>query len=101
MLFEGDRPIEEGMDVDRLRVLMVDDHPVFLAGLRNLLEADARIEVVGQASTGAEAISLSAQTQPDAVVMDLQLPDLNGIDVTRAITHTSPHIGVLVLTMYD
>jgi DNA-binding NarL/FixJ family response regulator len=87
--------------VDPLRVLIVDDHPVFLAGLRNLLEADARTEVVGQASTGAEAISLSAQTQPDAVVMDLQLPDLNGIDVTRTIAHTSPHIGVLVLSMYD
>jgi DNA-binding NarL/FixJ family response regulator len=89
------------MEVDPLRVLIVDDHPVFLAGLKSLLDADARTEVTGEASTGAEAISLAAQTQPDAVVMDVQLPDLNGIEVTRTITHTSPHIGVLVLTMYD
>jgi DNA-binding NarL/FixJ family response regulator len=84
-----------------LRVLLVDDHPVFLAGLRMLLEADHRTEVVAEAGTGAEAIALAAQSQPDAVVMDLHLPDINGIEATRTITHTSPHIGVLVLTMYD
>jgi DNA-binding NarL/FixJ family response regulator len=87
--------------VETLRVLIVDDHPVFLAGLRMLLDADPRTEVVGEASTGAEAISLAARTQPDAVVMDLHLPDINGIEATRVITQTSPHIGVLVLTMYD
>lgn len=101
MLFEWSPPIEEGIEVDPLRVLLVDDHPVFLAGLRNLLEADPRTEVIAEAATGAEAIALAAQTQPDAVVMDLQLPDRNGVEVTRTITHTSPHIGVLVLTMYD
>jgi DNA-binding NarL/FixJ family response regulator len=74
---------------------------VFLAGLVMLLDADPRIEVVGRAADGAEAIALAAQTQPDAVIMDLQLPDRNGIEVTRTITQTSPHIGVLVLTMFD
>jgi DNA-binding NarL/FixJ family response regulator len=87
--------------MDPLRVLIVDDHPVFLAGLRMLLEADPRTEVVGEACTGAEAIDLAALTQPDAVVMDLHLPDINGVEATRTITQTSPHIGVLVLTMYD
>jgi DNA-binding NarL/FixJ family response regulator len=87
--------------VDPLRVLIVDDHPVFLAGLKMLLDAEPRTEVVGEASTGTEAIALAAQIQPDAVVMDLHLPDINGIEATRTITHTSPHIGVLVLTMYD
>jgi DNA-binding NarL/FixJ family response regulator len=101
MLFGVDPTIGEGVDVDRLRVLIVDDHPVFLAGLRSLLEADARIEVIAEASTGAEAITVAANAQPDAVVMDLRLPDGNGIDVTRTITHASPHIRVLVLTMYD
>jgi DNA-binding NarL/FixJ family response regulator len=96
-----DLAIEGGSGVDPLRVLIVDDHPVFLSGLRMILDADPRIEVVGQASTGAEAITLAALIQPDAVVMDLHLPDLNGIEATRAITRTSPHIGVLVLTMYD
>jgi DNA-binding NarL/FixJ family response regulator len=87
--------------VDPLRVVIVDDHPVFLAGLKMLLDADPRTDVIGEASTGAEAIALAAQTQPDAVVMDLHLPDINGIEATRVITQTSPHIGVLVLTMYD
>jgi DNA-binding NarL/FixJ family response regulator len=87
--------------MEPLRVLIVDDHPVFLAGLRVLFDADPHIEVVAEASTGAEAIARAAQCQPDAVVMDLRLPDANGIEVTRAITQTSPHIGVLVLTMYE
>jgi DNA-binding NarL/FixJ family response regulator len=84
-----------------LRVLLVDDHPVFLAGLRMLLEADPRIEVVGEANTGTEAVAMATQGQPDAVVMDLHLPDINGIEATRTITQTSPHVGVLVLTMYE
>jgi DNA-binding NarL/FixJ family response regulator len=87
--------------VDPLRVLIVDDHPVFLSGLKMLLDSDPRIQVIGEAATGAEAISLAAQAQPDAIVIDLHLPDVNGIEATRAITQTSPHIGVLVLTMYD
>ena len=84
-----------------LRVLLVDDHPVFLAGLRMLLEAEPRTDVVGEAATGAEAVELAARLQPDAVIMDLRLPDIGGHEVTRCITHTSPHIGVLVLTMHD
>jgi len=84
-----------------LRVLVVDDHPVFLAGLKMLLDADPRTEVIGEASTGADAIEAAARLQPDAIVMDLDLPDIKGIEATRIITRTSPHIGVLVLTMYD
>jgi DNA-binding NarL/FixJ family response regulator len=91
----------EGGVMDPLRVLIVDDHPVFLAGLRVLLEADPRTEVVAEATTAAEAIARAAETQPDAIVMDLHLPDMNGIEATRLITQTSPHIGVLVLTMYE
>jgi DNA-binding NarL/FixJ family response regulator len=97
----SDLAIAEGTLVDPLRVLIVDDHPVFLAGLRVLLDADPRTEVVGEATNAAEAIALAADLQPDAVVMDLHLPDLNGIEATRTITRTSPHIGVLVLTMYE
>jgi DNA-binding NarL/FixJ family response regulator len=96
-----DPDVGEGVEMAPLRVLVVDDHPVFLAGLAGLLDADPRTEVVGQATTGAEAIGMAAQAQPDAVIMDLQLPDMNGIEVTRTITQTSPHIGVLVLTMFD
>jgi DNA-binding NarL/FixJ family response regulator len=96
-----DFAIVEGIDVDTLRVLIVDDHPVFVAGLRMILDADPRTEVIGEATSGGEAIGLAAQAQPDAIVMDLHLPDMNGIEATRVITQTSPHIGVLVLTMYD
>ena len=101
MFVPWDPATVEGSDMDPLRVLIVDDHPIFLAGLRMLLDADPRTEVTGEASTGAEAVALAAQLQPDAVVMDLHLPDINGIEATRTITETSPHIGVLVLTMYD
>ena len=85
--------------VDSLRVLIVDDHPVFVAGLRMLLNAEERTEVVGEASSGAEAVALAAEGQPDVVVMDLHLPDINGIEATRAIAQRSPRTGVLVLTM--
>jgi DNA-binding NarL/FixJ family response regulator len=91
----------EGFFMFPLRVLLVDDHPVFLAGLRMLLDADRRTEVVGEATTAGDAIALATRCQPDAVVMDLHLPDLNGVEATRTITRTSPHIGVLVLTMYE
>lgn len=101
MSIPWDSGIEGGNDVDPFRVLIVDDHPVFLSGLRMLLDSDPRTQVVAEASTGAEAIALAAQTQPDAAIVDLHLPDINGIEVTRAITQTSPHIGVLVLTMYE
>jgi DNA-binding NarL/FixJ family response regulator len=86
---------------DTVRVLVADDHPVFRGGLRALLDTDADVEVVGEASTGAEAVTLAAQTQPDVVVMDLHMPELDGIDATRQIVHTSPHVAVLVLTMFD
>ncbi len=101
MYIAWDTGIEGGSDVEPFRVLIVDDHPVFLSGLRMLLESDPRTQVVAEASTGAEAIALAAQTQPDAAIIDLHLPDVNGIEATRAITQTSPHIGVLVLTMFD
>jgi DNA-binding NarL/FixJ family response regulator len=87
--------------MEELRVLLADDHPVFLGGLRALLESTPGIEVVGQAVTGAQAVTLAADCLPDVVVMDIQMPGLNGIDATRRIVARSPHIGVLILTMFD
>lgn len=86
---------------DRLRVVIADDHPVFRDGLRALLGTDPELDVVGEASSGAEAVALAETTQPDVVVMDLHMPDLDGVAATRDIVHASPHIGVLVLTMFD
>jgi DNA-binding NarL/FixJ family response regulator len=84
-----------------VRLLIADDHPVYRDGLRLLLGDREGIEVVGTATTGGEAVELAASTDPDVVIMDLRMPHLNGIEATRQIVRTSPHVGVLVLTMYE
>jgi DNA-binding NarL/FixJ family response regulator len=84
-----------------MRVLIVDDHPVFRSGLRALLDSMSETEVVGESASGEEAIEHALALQPDVIVMDLDLPDVNGVEATRRIVATSPHIGVLVLTMYS
>jgi len=86
---------------DRLRVLVVDDHPLFRFGVCTLLAAEPGIEVVGEAASGAHAVSAAAALRPDVVVMDLHLPDLSGIQATRHIVAECPDIGVLMLTMAD
>jgi DNA-binding NarL/FixJ family response regulator len=87
--------------MDPLRVLIADDHPLFRSGLRALLGAVPDIAVAGEATTGEEAVALAAELQPDVIVMDLQMPGVSGIDATRRILDTSPHIGVLVVTMFE
>ncbi len=82
-------------------MLLADDHPMFRGGLRLVLEAVGEFEVAGEAANGDEAVAMAAELQPDIVLMDLQMPGTNGIDATRQITTTSPHVAVLVLTMFD
>jgi DNA-binding NarL/FixJ family response regulator len=94
-------PVSEGRGVDALRVLIVEDHPVFRDGLRALLSSIPGTDVVGEASSGVEAVEQALALQPDVVVMDLDLPELSGLAATRRIVATSPHVGVLVLTMFD
>jgi DNA-binding NarL/FixJ family response regulator len=84
-----------------IRVLIADDHPLFRDGLTALLSDGPETELVGTATTGSEAVDLACETQPDVVVMDVQMPGLNGIEATRRIVADSPHIAVLVLTMFD
>jgi DNA-binding NarL/FixJ family response regulator len=84
-----------------LRILVADDHAAFRSGLEALLSTIAGFEVVGEAATGEEAVAGAAATQPDVVVMDLNMPGIDGIEATRRITATSPHIAVLVLSMSD
>lgn len=84
-----------------LRVLVVDDHPLFRFGLCAALSQRDDIEVVGEAAGGQAAIAAATATHPDVVVMDLHLPDLGGVEATRAITNAHPTVGVLVLTMFD
>ena len=87
--------------METIRVLIADDHAVFRDGLRRLLQLVAQVEVVGEAASGAEAIRQTTALQPDVILMDLQMPDINGIDATRRILEMSPHIGILVLTMFE
>ncbi len=84
---------------DPIRVMIVDDHPVYRDGLASLLDPLPELDVVARASDGAEAVALAAEHRPDVIVMDVQMPGVNGIDATRTITAQSPGTGVLVLTM--
>ena len=86
---------------DVLRVLIADDHLLFRDGLRALLSATPDAELVGEAASGEEAISLAASLQPDIILMDLKMPGLSGVEATRHIVQASPHIGVLVVTMFE
>jgi DNA-binding NarL/FixJ family response regulator len=89
------------LKVETIRVLITDDHALFRDGLRALLNSVPDIEFIGEAATGDEAIAQAAALQPDAILMDIQMPGLNGIEATRRILQTSPHIGVIVLTMFE
>ncbi len=84
-----------------LRVLLVDDHPVYRLGLRALLDTVEGIEVVGEAGDGLEAVAAAAQLQPDVVVMDLRMPRLDGIGATERIVKANPGAAVLLLTYTD
>lgn len=84
-----------------IRVLIVDDHPAIRAGVRSLLDLADSIEVVGEASTGDEAVTLTAGLEPDVVIMDLRLPETGGVDATRRVIRQRPSVAVLVLTMVE
>lgn len=84
-----------------IRILIADDHPLFRTGLRSLLESVADTEVVGEAASGREAVELACRLTPDIVVMDLNMPDLNGIEATRQIVQSTKDVHVLVMTMHE
>lgn len=84
-----------------VRIIIADDHPMFREGLRQVLSGEDGLEVVGEAADGRQAVALALELQPDVAIMDLNMPGLLGVEATREIVATSPHIGVLVLTMFD
>ena len=87
--------------MDALRVLVVDDNAQFRSGLRALAASAPDVELVGEAASGQEAVTLAERLQPDVVLMDISMPGLNGLEATRRIVRVSPHIGVLMLTMLE
>lgn len=87
--------------MEPVRILIADDSAGFRLGLKAMLRSEPDLEVVGEATTGDEATDLAERLQPDVVLMDLQMPGRNGIEATAGIVQTSPHIAVLVLTMFE
>jgi DNA-binding NarL/FixJ family response regulator len=88
------------MGTKSLRILVVDDHDIIRRGLKQLLTARQGWEVCGEAKTGREAVSMAEQLKPDMVVMDISMPDLNGLEAARRIHKVLPKTGILILTMH-
>jgi DNA-binding NarL/FixJ family response regulator len=87
--------------MDRIRILVVDDHPLFRQGLRDVLRSESDIDVVGEAANGEEAVAMTQALTPDAVILDINLPDQNGLQVTRQLKALHSSAAVVLLTAYD
>jgi DNA-binding NarL/FixJ family response regulator len=87
--------------LETLRILIAEDHPLFRKGMISLLSSVPDFELVGEAATGEEAVARAAELQPDVVLMDLQMPEVNGIEATRSILQESPSVRVLVVTLFE
>ena len=84
-----------------VRLLIVDDHPIVRAGFEGILAGDPDLEVVGEAENGEEAVRLAGRLRPDVVLMDLRMPEMDGVEAIGRIKEDHPHVHVLVLTTYD
>lgn len=86
---------------EQIQILIADDHTLFRDGLKALFASVPDTAVIGEAATGKAAITMAENLQPDIALMDIQMPDMNGIDATRQIVQTSPHIGVIIVSMFE
>ena len=89
------------MTEHHIRILICDDHPVVRAGLRGMIESQPDLDVVSEAANGTEAVALASRLRPDVVLMDLQMPGMDGVTATEGIKENHPDIHVLILTTYD
>jgi two-component system, NarL family, response regulator LiaR len=83
-----------------IRILLADDHALFRQGLKSLLETEDDLRVIGEAQTGREAVRYAADTKPDVILMDIQMPELDGVKATQSILEINPNANVIILTMY-
>ena len=86
---------------DKITVLLVDDHALVRRGFRRMLDDDDVLEVIGEASNGEEALQLAEKLKPNVIVMDCQLPEMNGLEATRRILVKQPHTAILMLSMHS
>lgn len=95
-------PLHRGCNwmTNKITVLLADDHPVFRSGLKSVLLADKKLEVIAEVSTGEDAVSEAVLKKPDIVIMDVNMPGIDGIEAAKQIKETNPEIKILILTMY-
>ena len=86
---------------DKIRVLLAEDHTIVREGLRSLLEATGRVEVVGEADNGRSAVEIARELRPDVAIVDVSMPELDGVEATRQIKRAAPQVRVIVLTMHS
>src|SRR5437867_400590 len=93
--------MRKGEKTDTIKVMLVDDHPIYRDGVRNCLHHHLQIRIVGEASSGEEAILRARELRPDVVLMDITMPKMDGIEATKQMTRALPKIKVLALTVHD
>jgi DNA-binding NarL/FixJ family response regulator len=86
---------------EKIRVALADDHPIVLAGLRNLIETEADLELVGQGISGQSALKMIREQLPDVAIVDISMPEINGIALARRLATECPSVRVLILTLYE
>ncbi len=89
------------MMIAKTRITLSDDHPIMLAGLRNLIEAEPDLELVGEATNGAAALKLIRDQKPDVAILDISMPEMNGIMVARKLAEDLPQVKLMVLTLHE
>jgi two-component system NarL family response regulator len=87
--------------MNKVNILIVDDHTLFRTGVRKMLEAEEDMHVVGEAATGVEALEQARTLMPDVILMDIKMPDLDGVQAARTLHREMPHVGIIFVTMFE